>query len=236
MGQRTQIFIISTDKDNNHRVEVYHDQWGIGRRMPMASMALISKLYCANKYDYLHKRSLFLDNCKLEGNFNISHEFTLDYDANGDLVSVKTDCFKKVGKMGYRRYWGKVKSKSTLATFPQKFEEWNDTNVNTYKDFVDGHCDNNNGIMVIFCTEKQDPQCAYNNIYNFTIGFMEGYENDGEVSEAFERFLSVDEWAYLSINSRYMEVEDFTDIYKYFLKWHDVNTYPTLAEECVKSV
>lgn len=235
MGQRTQIFIISTDIHNNHRVEVYHDQWGIGRRMPMASMTLISKLYCANKYDYLHKRSLFLDNCKLEGNLNISHEFTLDYDANGDLVSVKTDCFKKVGKMGYRRYWGKVKSKSALATFPQKFEEWYDTNVNTYKDFVNGHCDNNNGIMVMFCEESKG-ESAYQNKYTYTIGFMEGYEDDGEVSAAFERFLSVDEWAYLSPNHRYMECEDFADIYKSFLKWNEVNTYPTIAEECMKSL
>ena len=233
MGQRTQIFIISTDIHNNHRVEVYHDQWGIGRRMPMASMALISKLYCANNYDYLHKRSLFLDNCKLEGNFNISHEFTLDYDANGDLVSVRATCFKKRGKNQYQQYFGKITSKSALVTFPQKFAEWGETA--TYGDFVNNHCDNNNGIMVMFCEESKGEN-AYQNKYTYTIGFMEGYEDDGEVGVAFERFLSVDEWAYLSINSRYMEAEDFTDVYKYFLKWHEVNTYPTLAEECLKSV
>ena len=235
MGQRTQICIVSTDKHNNHRVEVYHDQWGIGRRMPMASMALIAKIYDSNKYDYRNRRSIFLDNCKLEGNFNISHEYTLDYNANGDLVSVKTDCFKKVGEMGYRRYWGKVKSKSALATFPQKFEDWNDTNVNTYKDFVDGHCDNNNGIMVIFCTEKQDPECEWNNLYGYTIGFMEGYEDDCEVGLAFERFLSVDEWASISINRRYMEAEDFLGMYKRFLEWNEVATFPSEQKETVKA-
>lgn len=234
MGQRTQIFIISTDIHNNHRVEVYHDQWGIGRRMPMVSMGLLTKLYACNKKDWQNKKSTFLDCCKVEAkDYNISHEFTLDYDSNGDLVSVRTTCFKKRGKNQYRRYWGKITNKSYIATFPQKFEEWGETV--TYGDFVNNHCDNNNGIMVMFCEESKG-ESAYQNKYTYTIGFMEGYEDDGEVSAAFERFLSVDEWAYLSPNHRYMECEDFADIYKSFLKWNDVNTYPTIAEECMKSL
>jgi hypothetical protein len=46
MGQRTQIAIVIEDKVNNENtLKVYHDQWGLGRRMYLVLMSLANKYY-----------------------------------------------------------------------------------------------------------------------------------------------------------------------------------------------
>lgn len=232
MGQRTQIFIISTDKFNNHRVEVYHDQWGIGRRMPMLSMGLLSKLYCAEKRSW-KKDSIFLDLCKVNsGEYGVIHTHTLDYNSNGELVSVKTETGKMV-KGQYHYYFGKIRSKKDLNEYPQNFDYWLDTNTYNFGDFADGFCDNNNGVMVMYCTESKDPDSNFNCLYDYKIGFLEGREDDGEFGDAFSRWLSPEEWSDLAINHRYMK--DFLDTYKSFLEWYEVKTYPSVEEKEVEA-
>ena len=222
MGQRTQIFIISTDKFNNHRVEVYHDQWGIGRRMPMLSMSLLTKLYCADKQSW-RKDSIFLDLCKVNGGeYGIIHTHTLDYNSNGELVSVKTETGKMV-KGQYHYYFGKIRSKKDLYEYPQKFEYWDGSNTQNFGDFTDNFCDNNNGVMVMYCTESKDPDSNFNRLYDYKIGFLEGREDDGELGDAFEKWLHPGEWSRLSPNKRYMK--DFIGVYNRFLDWYEVKAF-----------
>ena len=222
MGQRTQIFIISTDKFNNHRVEVYHDQWGIGRRMPMLSIGLLSKLYCAEKPSW-KKDSIFLDLCKVNGGeYGITHTHTLDYDSNGELVSVKTETGKMV-KGQYHYYFGKIRSKKDLNEYPQKFEYWDGSNTQNFGDFTDNFCDNNNGVMVMYCTESKDPDSNFNCLYDYKIGFLEGREDDYEIGDAFEKWLHPGDWGRLSINKMYMK--DFIDVYWRFLDWYEVKAF-----------
>lgn len=52
MGQRTQIAIVIEDKVNNENtLKVYHDQWGIGRRMYLVLMSLANKYYLESDSD-----------------------------------------------------------------------------------------------------------------------------------------------------------------------------------------
>lgn len=57
MGQRTQIALIIEDKEHAQRIiKVYHDQWGIGRRMYLYLLDLANRYYL-NGTDYNEDRA-----------------------------------------------------------------------------------------------------------------------------------------------------------------------------------
>ena len=131
--------------------------------------------------------------------------------------------FKTIDKVHYRKYWGKVRSKSALKEYPQKFEYWDGSNTQNFGDFTDNFCDNNNGVMVLYCTETKNPTYGMGCDYNYKVGFLEGREDDGELGDAFEKWLHPGDWSRLSPNKRYMK--DFIGVYNRFLDWYGVKAF-----------
>lgn len=206
MGQRVNIILAVEDKENKKKVYVYHDQWGIGRKSLLNLMSIHHAFY--NKpYGESITETVNLDPSRS----GVYLEYEFNYDKNNkqdknDKVEYKFEDFLIPDKAG---------------------------------DFIDKYCDNNNGAMVVHIKETDNG--TWNPDVSFKVGFLLGHEDEyhtydykGEVEvynkenekygKAFSKWLSLEDWCNLDINSTYAD-NDFKSIIETYMKYFEFDTF-----------
>lgn len=218
MGQRVNIVLKVTDAENNSKVTVYHDQWGIGRKGLLNIIAIQHSLYNKRYGKQLcNAVKLYPEQS------NVIEEYTLLY-RDGKLEKfVRCEDGKEIATE-------KAGSLSDIANVSNPVE---------LGKFIDARCDNNNGVVFVSVTEKKTD--SFSSDYDFRIGFLIGHEDEYEVyapddeptkvevynkdnekfGKAYGRWLSVDEWCGIRINSHYADA-DFAGICKEFFGYFDI--------------
>lgn len=197
MGQRTNIILVSKDTKGNGNVKVYHNQWGIGRRMPLALMSLFNGLYnnlSKVSYEWYHTNLKDIMHLN-EKDCDISLEYEFNYDSDGNLLPQ-----------------GVTEMPCEMA-----FDDWKDNQL--VGSFIDLRCDNNNGAMVVFCL--MDDNGEPNPDVDLKIGFLLGHEDEDEAGKAYEKWLSPEEYMSLKINSGYSD-EGFQYMFRMFLEYFEI--------------
>ena len=203
MGQRVNIILAVEDKEFKKKVYVYHDQWGIGRKSLLNLMSIHHAFY--NKtYGKSITETANLDPSRS----GVCLEYEFNYDKNN--TQDKND---------------KVKYEFEDFLVPDKVGE-----------FIDKYCDNNNGAMVVYIRESENME-SWNPDVDFKCGFLLGhedecYEYDGEeynkenthLGKAFHKWLSLEEWCKLSINSSYAD-EEFKNIVNSYMQYFDIKEF-----------
>ena len=105
--------------------------------------------------------------------------------------------------------------------------------------FIDSHCDNNNGAMVVHIKETDNG--TWNSDVSFKVGFLLGHEDEyhtydykGEVEvcnkenekygKAFSKWISLEDWCNLDINVTYAD-KDFKSIIEAYMKYFEFDTF-----------
>lgn len=206
MGQRVNIILIVEDKEENKKVTVYHDQWGIGRKSLLNLLSIHHAFY--NK-GYNDK---FIEVVNLDPK--------------------RSDVYNE-----YEFYYDKENvQKENDIRFP--FENF--LVPKWIGEFINSHCDNNNGAMVVYVKEKKtDNPFMFD--YDFKYGFLLGsedayhvYEWEGKdevcneenkhFGDAFSRWLTLDEWCGLDINKTYAD-EEFKEIIQKYATYFEFETF-----------
>lgn len=199
MGQRVNIIVATEDKKGK-RVNVYHDQWGIGRKCLLHLTTLNYAVYNLS-YPYTLTEMNTLDNI----NKNLFNEYENRYDTNGVILPGKT-------------------GNSFPQTVDVPFENFLDPK--SVGEFVNKNCDNNNGAMVVHIKNTMKEGDFMPNI-EFKFGFLLGSEDaydDKRFGEAFERWLTLDEWCSLPINHEYAD-DAFKKIISDYIKYFDLESF-----------
>ena len=203
MGQRVNIILAVENKENKKKVYVYHDQWGIGRKS-LLNLISIHHAFYNKAYDKSITETANLDPSRsgvhLEYEFNYGKNNKQD---ENDEVKYKFDDFLVPDKAG---------------------------------DFIDEYCDNNNGAMVVYIKESESTE-SWKPDVDFKCGFLLGHEDeykeyDGKeynaenahLGKAFHKYLSLEEWCKLSINSSYAD-KDFKNIVKSYMQYFNIKEF-----------
>lgn len=206
MGQRVNIILAVEDRKGNKKVTIYNDQWGIGRKSLLNLLSIHHSLY--NKR---HDKSIMEEVSLEPQRSGICLEFELHYNKKGEQ-SKKDDV-----KYPYENFLS---------------PEW-------IGNFIKSYCNNNNGAMVVHI--KETVNRTWNPDVSFRVGFLLGradeyytYEYDGEVEvyneenekygKAFSKWLSLEEWCSLDINSTYAD-KDFKSIIEAYMKYFEFDTF-----------
>ncbi len=216
MGQRVNIVLKVTDKENKTKVTIYHDQWGIGRKGLLNIISLHHAFY--NK---TYGKSITETVAINPGEAGIYEEYNLFYNQD-KLVKFVRD----------------GKDKINLIDAKQFRKLSNVSNPKSIGEFIDRFCDNNNGAIFIDVVERQDPENPYHTDTDIRYGFLLGSEDeyhvfdyDGEkeicnpenkkLGPAFSQWLSLEEWCNLEINKSYAD-EKFKNICKDFFDYFGI--------------
>ena len=207
MGQRVNIVLKVTDKENKTKVTIYHDQWGIGRKGLLNIIALHHALYNREFGKSITETvHLYPEQC---GIINLC-EFV--YEKSKLTGRWKTDP-------------GGFKTLKNVSV-PSKIGE-----------FIDSNCDNNNGAVYIEVTEKKAegttlPEYEMKigfllghedeyGVYNYSHGPKIYNKENEKYGKAFSRWLSLEEWCNLGINRSYAD-EEFKKICKEFFDYFGI--------------
>lgn len=224
MGQRTAIIIVARDKDNKVVVRTYHDQWGIGRKMPLALMSLYNRLY-NRPYGKTVTESAFIDPTQ----HNISLEFEFNYPTGKELgKALHHDIYLKNGEIvddvetatraNHRQfcYWKYI---------PKNVSEWE--NPKKVQEFISGCHDNNNGALVVFLTP--DPEVDWHTP-EFRIGWLRGVEDRGSLSDKdMNKWMTTEAYLKLGVNKTFSDAK-FRKMFRSYLDFFEIKE---VAEEPV---
>ena len=216
MGQRTAFIVVAQDHDKNTIVRAYHNQWGIGRKTPLAFMSLFTRLY-NREYGKKITECAFID----QSEHKMSLEYQFDYPTGKELAKVHdTSC----GPENEEIYTRQNKGFGNWKDVPKKVEGWRDpAKVQKY---IYGNHDNNNGAIVVFVTPADGPEW---DVPKFEIGWLVGEEDEDDAKLAG---LPLNDWVttepYLSLPVN----EDFSDdkfraMFRSFLDYFGVKELQT---------
>lgn len=209
MGQRVHIVLKVTDRKNNSKVTIYHDQWGIGRKGLLNIMSLHHAFY-NKRYGKPIAETVKL-NPEASG---IWEEYNLIY-YKGRLTEFLHGKERyDIGDAGSFRRLENVSDPESIG------------------EFIDRFCDNNNGVVFIDVTEIASKDNVLFPDTEIKYGFLLGHEDEcgtydhggepeicnpenGKLGPAFSKWLSLDEWCNLGINKPYTD-EEFKQICKSF--------------------
>lgn len=192
MGQRTTIILIAENEKNDRVVRVYYDQWGIGRK-PFLNLLSVHHAIYNRRYGEPLTEIMTLDNVRSK----TIPMFIFTYTKHKKSTAIDFD-------------GDQIKCpKFDTFTDPKRIGK-----------FIDSHCDNNNGAMVIRIKDLGHYS------YDFSVGFLMGHEDEPYDSEtnpegerAFSRWLTMDEYAKLPINRMYADdgfMKIINDFCRYF--------------------
>ena len=221
MGQRTAIIIVAKDKDNKVVVRTYHDQWGIGRKMPLALMSLYNRLY-NRPYGKTITETAYID----PSQHNISLEFEMVYPTGKELGKamhhdiymkdgVLTDDVEAATRANHRSfiYWDYI---------PKKVSDWE--NPKQVQEFINGCHDNNNGALVVFLTPNPEVDWQTPSV---KIGWLRGEEDRGRLTDkGMNQWMSTEEYLSLGVNKSYADSR-FRKMFRYFLDYFEVKEVKT---------
>lgn len=224
MGQRTAIIIVAKDgKECNGKVVVrtYHDQWGIGRKMPLAFMSIFSRLY-NRPYGKTVTESSVIDPAQ----HNISLEFEVVYPTGKEIGramhhdiymrdGVLTDDVETGTKTSHKDffYWDSI---------PKNASDWEDPKK--VQEFINGCHDNNNGALVVFLTPSTEASWQ---IPDFKVGWLRGEEDRGRRSDSeMNMWLTTEEFLKIGVNSSYADAK-FRKMFRSILDYFNVQEVKT---------
>ncbi len=216
MGQRTAIIIVAKDKDNKVVVRTYHDQWGIGRKMPLALMSLYNRLY-NRPYGKTVTETAYIDpsqhNISLEFEFNyptgkeLGKAFHHDiYLKNGELV----DDVETATRANHHNfiYWDYI---------PKKVADWE--NPKKVQEFINGCHDNNNGALVVFLTP--DPEVDWHTP-SVKVGWLRGEEDRGRLTDkGMNQWMTTEEYLSLGVNKSFADSR-FRKMFRSYLDFFSI--------------
>lgn len=229
MGQRTNIIIVSENKrselnDNKGkvRVQVYHDQWGIGRK---------SFLNLINVFNYAYNLPYGKDALSVELNTpNISKEYDFHYD-KGVLVNHEEDEDDPKGPELKTFYTSKG-----IADFIRRYCDNNNGAIVIYVTTEGERYSDGTNLKVGWILGWED--CAFYRTYEGDTPVIrsKGDDDYGYSEEEFKKyfgytqkfgvpgdlFLSADEYAGININRTYSD-EDFMKVVKGYMEYFDID-------------
>ena len=154
MGQRTQIIIQTIDKDGNSTVNYTHEQWGIGRIMPMYLFHVANQAFINAWHPLAHPFSVDVnykkpEPLKVKKNFdilNIKDATDLidkeDFDNNNGYLLIKVVSPKQATKIGENSdsypkvYFAFLLGIEELCKKYPKQEDWKKLKALGFKSFV----------------------------------------------------------------------------------------------------
>ena len=210
MGQRTAIIIVSKDPDHKTVVRSYHDQWGIGRKMPMALMSLFFRLY-NRQYGTKLTDISYLD----PRQHNIHLEYVAEYGGPNGRLKKFTEAWDEDKPTEYKPT--DAVFKKLFTSVPKTAKGWDDPA--TVGKFVYHHHDNNNGALVVYVTRGANEDWGTPTVkYGWLLGTEDAYDMP---EPPLSRWFTTEEFLTLPINVDYADTE-FRNIFKGFLDYFEV--------------
>jgi len=199
MGQRTAILTKRVYADGRTRVDLYHDQWGFAKVMPMYFLhEMVEYMYPATKFG---KR--------------VSFEVE-----TGGMARQNSFGFKFLAPDNEDAYIFNGVYNGWNDEFNYDPKDYNTIDVWNLKDIkeVFDMTDNNNGGMIVELIERKDEKDYRPQIKEIRLGFVLGYEE----GVPFSKIVSPRTYMKKTDPKHYYVPEEFIDSFELFLKAFDI--------------